>query len=101
LGDGHDLQTWTFRADRPLVRDCLMAALSSLPATVYRVKGILYLEHDPTRRYVLQMIGERTALTADREWAESEPGTQIVFIGQQGTLRTTDLENSLGECVNR
>ena len=51
---------WT--SDLPLSLPRLRSALEDLPDTVYRCKGIDYLEEQPGYRYVLQMVGKRNHL---------------------------------------
>lgn len=98
--EGHGLTTWTFRAKRPLSQECLEAAISALPAAVYRAKGIVHLAHDPVRRYILQAVGQRVAISPDREWGISERETQLVFIGAGHTLDPHDVDGRLSDCVS-
>ncbi len=97
--EGHDFGTWTYTTDQPLSGTALQIAMTTLPAAIIRAKGIVYIAGDPGRRYVLHLVGKRIALTADREWAGSEPGTQLVFIGAVGTFDTADLNARLSACV--
>jgi G3E family GTPase len=73
--------------------------MASVSASIYRVKGIVYYADDPGRRHVLQLVGKRITITADREWGASEPGTLLVFIGAQGAFDTTRLNTILNACA--
>ena len=96
--DSHAFETWTFRTELPLSRETLQVVLTTLPASIYRAKGIVYLSGDADRRYVLHLIGKRITITADREWVGSEPGTQLVFIGEVGAFDPAGLNASLSAC---
>jgi G3E family GTPase len=97
----HAFETWTFRSDRPLSVACLEKVLAALPASIYRAKGILYLARDPGQRYVLQVVGKRVTMTADRRWGDTEPGSELVFIGDQGATDSSKLDHVLTECAAR
>jgi G3E family GTPase len=76
--------TWTFESTGPLPMQRLHAALSRMPKTVFRAKGLLYLQEKPEYRCVLQSTAQRAAITVDAPWGSRAPQTQIVFIGSAG-----------------
>lgn len=81
--DDHlDFATWTYESDQPLDRQSFLATLASLPPTVYRAKGFLYLADAPDQRTILQVVGGRIRLEEGGAWGERERKTQIVFIGE-------------------
>ena len=92
---GQLYQSWTFSAEEPLSEEVLLDAIAALPPAIYRAKGVVYLDRDPRRRYVLQLVGRRSSLTADRGWGEQEPATQLVFIGERGAFDTAKLAREL------
>ena len=86
--DGHRaapaFDTWTYESSSPLPMRRLHAALSRMPRSVFRAKGLLYLEEKPEYRCVLQSTAQRAAITVDSPWGTNEPQSQIVFIGSAG-----------------
>ena len=89
---GHDhgahpeFHTWSWSGDAPLSGAGLVAALRALPDGIVRAKGLLYLREDPATRYVLQLVGRRYSIEADRPWGDALPGSQIVVIGLPGSV---------------
>ncbi len=60
----------------------LRGVLTKLPASVYRVKGIVYALEAPQRRAVLQVVGKRVDVALAGEWGSELPRTRIVAIGR-------------------
>jgi G3E family GTPase len=89
-GDDHgadpDFETWSWSGDAPLSGAGLVKALKALPDGIVRAKGLLHLREDPQRRYVLQLVGRRYSIEADRPWRETPPGSQLVVIGLPGAV---------------
>ena len=73
--------TWSFETDHPLALEVLRETKRRLPATVYRVKGVIYSTDAPQRRAVLQVVGRRMDISLQDEWGGRTPRTQIVVIG--------------------
>ena len=69
----------------------LRAVLEALPDTVYRAKGIIYLEELPTYQIAMQMVGKRYDLSDTQPWGSVEPRSEIVLIAyawRRSTLRS-------------
>jgi len=96
---GQTYQTWTFTTRAPLSKEAVQAVVASLPASIYRAKGIINIAADPRRRYVLQVVGKRSSIEADRDWGTQKPDTQLVFIGELGAFDPMELKTSLSECI--
>ncbi|MEM8582640.1 MAG: GTP-binding protein [Bacteroidota bacterium] len=83
----NDITTFTLSFDRPFRLDSLAHELVKLTRLyrhqVYRIKGIIAVEHAPTR-VVIQSVRDSFVLTDGPMW---EPGSdrisQIVFIGKE------------------
>ncbi|KAF0715246.1 Aste57867_3490 [Aphanomyces stellatus] len=77
--------TWStdvFESKTPIALAALHAYVASrLPPGVLRAKGILYLDDDPTNRYVFQLSGkQRIQVTTTGPWP-CAPSTQLAVIG--------------------
>lgn len=73
--------TWSWTTGEPLKLKLLRKAIENLPVTIFRAKGIAYMEDVPDRRAVLQVVGRRVSLTMGDLWGDQTPYTQIVVIG--------------------
>jgi G3E family GTPase len=100
---GHDhgqaFRSWAFTSNQALSRNGIQTVLNNLPASIYRVKGFLYLGDDPGRRYVLHVVGRPVTIMEDGPWGEQEPLSQIVFIGERDGFEPAELEANLGACI--
>jgi hypothetical protein len=70
-----------------------------LPDTVYRCKGIVYLEELPAFRYVLQMVGKRYHLKETDRWQKVLPRSEIVLIGGRDGINEEALQRAFDACV--
>lgn len=98
--DHHQLyETWSYTTSKPLLRAAVQAILESLPTSIYRAKGFLYLADSPSQRQVLQLVGKRIRLAADHAWGTQNPQTELVFIGEPGALNPAELQAKLDNCL--
>jgi G3E family GTPase len=72
--------------------------LKRLPNTVYRVKGIVYMADSPEQRGVLQMVGKRATIDVQGGWS-GEPGSNVVFIGADGSVDRDALNEQMMQCL--
>jgi G3E family GTPase len=70
----------SYENDIPFERPFFEAWLAMLPETVLRAKGVIFLQEDPERRFVLQMVGARWKLTPDQAWGNEKPQSRLVWI---------------------
>jgi G3E family GTPase len=93
--------TWSYESKRPFALSAIQNSVNQLPASIYRAKGMLYLNDAPDRRYVLQVVGKRASITSGEGWGEQTPYTRIVLIGAaegvDGAALTAVFEASLQE----
>jgi hypothetical protein len=73
--------------------------LETLPDTVYRCKGIVYLEELPAYRYVLQMVGKRYHFMETDGWGAERPRSEIVLIGGRDGIDGEALQPAFDACV--
>jgi len=92
--------TQTYTDARPLSRRSLERMIKrQLPAGIYRCKGFVHLADDPANRYVLQVVGRRADLVADRPWGTEPPGNRIVAIALDSNGSTDELGDLFDGCV--
>ncbi|MBY5967240.1 CobW family GTP-binding protein [Halomonas denitrificans] len=95
----HQFESWSWSSDRPLSLAALRRVLESLPSSVYRAKGICCLAELPDRRAVLHLVGSRSELEPGAPWAEDQPMSRVVVIGERGQLSLPQLEAAFEGCV--
>jgi G3E family GTPase len=95
----HPFSTWHWTSDRPLSLPKLRSVMETLPETVYRAKGIVYLEELPMYRIVLQMVGKRYNLRDSNRWGAERPGSEIVLIGGRDGIDPEELERAFDACI--
>jgi G3E family GTPase len=91
--------TWHWSSDRPLSLPKLRTFLEALPDTVYRAKGIVWIEEVSAYRTILQMVGRRHDLDTAGRWDTESPRTDIVVMGSHGGIDAQALTVSLDACV--
>jgi len=92
--------TQVYTGDHPLVRSRLERMIKrELPANIYRCKGFVHLADDPTSRYVLQVVGRRMDLVADRPWGTDKPRTRVVGIAHKSTIDSGHFSDLFSGCV--
>jgi G3E family GTPase len=68
-----------------------------LPASVYRCEGIIFTSDSPDKRFALQAVGRRTAISELDEWGGRTPRSQIIAIG--ATIDPTELNEKFDACM--
>lgn len=89
-----DIQTQTFRFDRPFRRDILhqqlLVYLNFQAKDLYRIKGLLSLE-GTAYQYLVQSAGKRLDMQEQRIWRADEPRQSVlVFIGKNLPVKALD-----------
>ncbi|MCA9886871.1 MAG: GTP-binding protein [Anaerolineae bacterium] len=92
--------TWSWQSPEPLSLKSLQKAVETLPPSIYRAKGFVYLADRPDERALLQVVGQRSNLTFPGEsWNGIPPYSQIVLIGQAGSLDTEALQKRFDQTI--
>ena len=101
LGDklNHSFATWNWTSDKMLSLPKLKDVLENLPDTVYRAKGIVYIEELPIFRYVFQMVGRRYEIVESGKWGDEKPETKLVLIGKKGSFDPEKLQKEFDACI--
>ncbi len=88
--DGHDphpaFESWSWSGEAPISGAGLVEELEALPDGIVRAKGLLHLREDAAHRYLLQLVGRRFSIEADRPWGGAPPSSQLVVIGLPGSV---------------
>ena len=90
--------TWSWKSDAPLSLATLRDAVKTLPADIYRCKGIVFSAEVPKRRVVLQVVGKRVDLTLADAWGQRARRSEIVAIGAGGRIDVAALSETFERC---
>ncbi len=96
---GEEFATWYWRCEQPLSLPGIRAVFELLPQTVFRAKGIVFLEELPGYKVLLQMVGKRSALTDVGRWGSEDPYSEIIVIGSLGSLNADALQRAFDGCI--
>jgi G3E family GTPase len=96
---GHPFSTWHWTCDRPLSLPRLRSVFEALPDTIYRAKGIVYIEELPSYRIILQMVGKRSSLINGDPWGPEPSRSEIVLIGALNGFDKKELEEAFNSCI--
>ncbi len=96
---GHPFATWHWTSDQPLSLPKLRSAIEALPDTIYRAKGIVYLEELPSHQVVLQMVGKRYNIGDTEPWGSLPPRSEIVMIASQNGIDSDALQRIFDGCI--
>lgn len=89
---------WTYASDVPLRVAGIQALLAGLlPASLYRVGGVLALAEQPQARLILRYVGRRLTISEGGVW-DGPPQTRLVFVGAPAALSGAKLKELLDAC---
>ena len=93
--------SYSWQHDEPLGFESAYRTFQSLPASVFRCKGILYIREVADKRVILQMTGKRVTLTKGEPWNKATPTSQIVALGAKNKIDAQGLEERFNACVSQ
>jgi G3E family GTPase len=97
-----DFMQSTLQATDALDTDALNQLLEALPSGVLRIKGFVWLQARPRRRFLLQVVGRRARLTDAGRWSRRHPrGTRLVVIAEREGFDPQALQTKLETCGRR
>ena len=91
--------SYTWLENQALGFQAIYQAFKTLPLSVFRAKGILYLREVEDKRVILQMVGKRVTLNKGETWGETLPASQIVVIGPRGVINEQELNHLFTSCI--
>lgn len=102
MASGHDdipgFSTWHYTTSAPISAKALRKAIRTLPASVYRCKGIVLTDEQPNKRIVVQAVGRRTSMKSLGSWDGRPIRTDLVVIGAANTMDPTELQHIFDGC---
>ena len=90
--------TWSYTTDKPLSHQAVRRAVKTLPPTIYRAKGFVYLYDIPGRKGIVHVVGQRSRLIIGEPWGDEKAGTRLVCIGEYGGIDATELQSRFEVC---
>ena len=90
--------SWTYRRDCRFDSAKVLAAISEMPRSVYRIKGFLLDRDDPDRRQLVQAVGMRGEVTPFDEWPSADRTTTLVVIADDQHADRDVVESLLDNC---
>ena len=72
---------------------------AGLPQSVFRAKGVLYLEDKSERQMIFQLVGQRWSLTPGQAWGQQKPENHLVVISLQDQMDPSKLTAQLKACA--
>jgi G3E family GTPase len=101
--DHHDASgafaAWTYSRDEAVDVDALLAAVSRLPRSVYRIKGFVHHHDDPDHRYLLQAVGQRVEAHRFDAWSHRPHRTDLVIIATRHSTDRALIDDVLDGCI--
>lgn len=97
---GLTYSSYAWSQDEALSFEAVYLAFQSLPVSVFRSKGILYVREVPDKRVILQMTGKRVTLAKGDPWKDTMPSSRIVAIGAKDNIDGSDLDQRFSACVS-
>ncbi|OEO24831.1 cobalamin synthesis protein P47K [Pseudomonas sp. J237] len=91
--------SWSWRSDKPLSLKALRQTLASLPADIYRAKGVCNLVEVADKRCVLHLVGSRTEIKPHDTWRGTSPYSEFIVIGAHGAIDPANLQAAFDQCV--
>ncbi|MDH4873497.1 GTP-binding protein [Pseudomonas sp. BN515] len=92
-------ETWSFSSERPLSLKALRQALATLPADIYRAKGVCQIAEAVGKRCILHLVGSRSEIRPEEGWDGRTPQTELIFIGRRGTIDAAKMQATFEKCV--
>ncbi len=92
-------QTWSYTATRPFALKAVRDLLKTLPTSIFRVKGVLWLAETPARRALLHLVGSRVQVTFGEPWDDMPPQSQLIGIGLPEAVHSDDLTQRFDACL--
>jgi G3E family GTPase len=93
-----DFSTWHYTTSTPLSTVTLREAIRTLPAAVYRCKGIVLTAEEPDERIVIQTVGRRSSMKTLGPWESHPRRTDVVLIGAMNSMEPTELQRIFDSC---
>jgi len=97
--DDAEYARWVWVSDEMLDGPAFRWWAANLPDGVLRSWGAMYLEEDPSHRYVFHLVGARWALVRDVPWGAEHPRNHLVLLARPHALDHRWLDMRIARCV--
>jgi G3E family GTPase len=94
-------QSSSYACESPMVLDKLREVLRDLPTNIYRLKGFFHVDAAPEQRLLIQVVGSRVSALEVEPWGDRTPRTEVVAIGESGTIDDRLLVSLFDTCIAR
>ena len=95
----HPFSTWHWTSDLPLSLPKLRSLIEKLPETIYRLKGIVYLEEMPSHQVEIQTVGKRFNMGDTELWGDKLRRSEIVIIASKNGIDQDTLQRAFDDCI--
>ena len=85
--------------DPPLALDKLRRVLTNLPRNIYRLKGLFFVDANPDRQLLIQVVGSRISAAESKPWSGKPKRSEIAAIGLKGSAASVDLAELFKGCL--
>ncbi|MEI6894422.1 MAG: GTP-binding protein [Colwellia sp.] len=96
----HDklFSTFSWESNKALSLPKLRRVLKELPNTIYRAKGIVYLDCVKDQSCIVHLVGTRINIEKGPDWKGKKPSSQLVMIAWD-KLNKANLTKALETCI--
>ena len=91
-------ESWSWKQETPLSLKLFQDWVKRLPRTIYRAKGILWLDEQLEQQAIFQLVGKRSTIEFGQAW-DCTPANELVVIGANGTMTAMALQEELAACL--
>jgi G3E family GTPase len=93
-----EFSTWSYESTEPLSLRAVKQALKTLPASIFRAKGVLYLADMPDSRAIVHVVGSRVTIMPGERWFSVPRRSRLVVIGTPGGFEPVELQRRFDAC---
>ena len=95
----HPFSTWQWKSDKPLSLPKIRSLIENLPETIYRLKGIVYIEEMPFHKVEIQTVGKRINMGDTERWGEKPRQSEIVMIASKNGIDRDAMQHAFDDCI--
>ncbi len=98
----HDLvfESWSFRSETPFKKKAFKEILEDMPSDVIRAKGFVYWDDPENQVVLLNLVGQWIDLDVHFKREAALLETRLVFIGNPGWKKRSDIESKFNESLS-
>jgi G3E family GTPase len=92
-------ESFSMVIEKQLSLDKVRSALMELPLSIYRLKGLFFVDSNPEDQLLIQVVGPRISAAAAKPWADKPRSSEIVAIGLKGRVDQAELSALFESCI--